>query len=115
MAPYLRAFSELLPPTPQVRNPAFQEATPPPNGKSAQGTKARPPSLQAACETRHKASRLPRGSFQSLNSPLPTPQGFIFTWRDHSQQGQQETFQVLTVFVCFFFRSYLYRIFILKL
>ena len=102
MAPYLQAFSELLPPTQQVRNPAFQEATPPPNGKSAQGTKARPPSLQAACEPRHKGSRLSRGSFQSLNSPLPTPQGFIFTSRDTANRDSRKAFQVLFFCVCFF-------------
>lgn len=103
MARYLQAFSELLPPTQQVRNPAFQEATPPPNGKSAQGAKARPPSLQAACEPRHKGSRLSRGSFQSLSSPLPTPQGFIFTSRDHGQQGQQESLPGPTCFFVFCF------------
>ena len=94
MAQYLQAFSEhsgAAPPTHSTsQKPPFQEAIPL-NEKSAEGTKERPLSLQTTCQLRHRGSRLSRGSLQSPNSPLPTPQGFIFTWRDHTQQGQQES------------------------
>lgn len=97
MAQYLRhsPSSGTAPPhTQQARKPAFQEAIPS-NEKSAKGTEARPPSLQATCEPRHKGSRLSRGSLQSPNSPLPTPRDSFSPRGITANRDSREAFQVL--------------------